>query len=113
MHPTELDDVDEYQEVAGEVELLDHVELVRDLPHRLLVVCVRRRVPDARAARGELAQPGHLGVPGRHGVVGELGRSQAEVERARARDVDGARHRTGPARETTLLLRRAAQVCEG
>ena len=34
----ELDDVDEHEEVAGEAELLDHVELVRDLVHRLLVV---------------------------------------------------------------------------
>ena len=48
----ELDDVDEHEEVAGEVELLDHVELVRDLAHRLLVLRVRRRVADApRRAR--------------------------------------------------------------
>ena len=31
VHATELDDVDQHQEVAGEVELVDHVELVGDL----------------------------------------------------------------------------------
>ena len=108
----ELDDVDQHEEVAGEVELLDHVELVRDLAHRLLVVRVGRRVADARAACGELTQPGHLGVAGGNVVIGELGRGEAQVERARARDVDGALHRTRPAREAALLLRRAAEVRE-
>ena len=46
--PAELDDLDEHQEVAGEVELLDHVELVRDLVHRLLVLRVRARVARRR-----------------------------------------------------------------
>ena len=45
--PAELDDVDEQEEVAGEAELLDHVELVRDLALRLLVLRVRRRVAHA------------------------------------------------------------------
>ena len=51
VHAAELDDLDEHEEVAGEVELLDHVELVRDLAHRLLVLWVRRRVAHAPAPR--------------------------------------------------------------
>ena len=47
VHAAELDDVDEHEEVAGEAELLDDVELVRDLAHRLLVLRVRRRVAHA------------------------------------------------------------------
>ena len=110
--PAELDDLDEHQEVAGEVELLDHVELVGDLVHRLLVVRVRARVADGGAARGELAQPAHLGVPGWNVVIGKLGRGEMQVERARTRDVDGALHRPRPAIEAARLLARAAQVRE-
>ena len=50
VHAAELDDLDEHEEVAGEVELLDHVELVRDLVHRLLVLRVGRRVAEPRRA---------------------------------------------------------------
>ena len=46
----ELDDVDEHEEVPGEAELLDDVELVRDLRARLLVLRVRRRVPQRGTA---------------------------------------------------------------
>ena len=45
-------------------------------------------------------------------MVGQLGRGEAEVERARRRDVDRALHRAGPAGEPALLLGRAAQVRE-
>ena len=108
----ELDDVDEHEEVAGEAELLDHVELVGDLSHRLLVLLVGGRIADGGASRRELAQPAHLGVTGRHVVVGQLGRGEAEVERARRRDLERALDRAGPAREPALLLGRAAQVRE-
>ena len=111
----EAHDVDQHEEVAGEVQLLDHLELVCDLVQRLLVVRVRRGVPEAGAAgRGELTQPGHLGVAGGDVVVGELcaaacRRSNAHV----CRDVDRALDRTRPACEATGLLRRAAEVGEG
>ena len=59
----ELHDLHEHEEVAGEAELLDHVELVGDLAHRLLVIRMGARVAERGAARGELAQPTHLGVP--------------------------------------------------
>ena len=55
VHAAELDDLYEYEEVAGETELLDHVELVGDLAHRLLVVRVRARVAERSAARREFA----------------------------------------------------------
>ena len=109
----ELDDVDEHQEVAGEVELLDHVELVRDLAHRLARAAgastgsgrARRAAVSSRSQR-------HLGVTGGHVVVGQLGCREPQVERARTRDLDRALHRARPAREPALLLPRAAQVRE-
>ena len=110
--PAELDDLDQHQEVAGEVELLDHVELVRDLVHRLLVLRVRARVRDGSTARGELAQPAHLGVAGRNVVIGKLGRGEVQVEGAGTRDLDGALHRPRPAIEATRLLGGTAQVRE-
>ena len=55
VHPAELDDVDEHEEITGKVELLDHVELVRDLTHCLLVVGMRARVSDGGTTHGELA----------------------------------------------------------
>jgi hypothetical protein len=108
----EVDDVDEQEEVAGEAELLDHVELVRDLAHRLRVLLVARRVADGRATGGELAQPGHLGVAGRHVVVWQVGRRKLEVECTRRRDVERALDGAGPTGEPALLLGRAAQVRE-
>jgi hypothetical protein len=108
----ELHDVDEHQEVAREVEPLDHVELVGDLAHRLRVLGVGGGIAHARAAGGELAQPRHLGVAVGHIVVGELGGGHAQVERARMRELHRARHRAGPTGEAALLLRRATQVRE-
>ena len=108
----ELDDVDQHQEVAGEVELLDHVELVRDLRRRLRVLRMGRRVAHASAAHGELTQPGHLGVAVGHVVIGELRRREPEIERTRTRQLHRARHRAGPAREAPFLLPRAAQMRE-
>ena len=109
----ELHDVDQHEEVAGEPELLDHIELVGDLVHGLLVLRMRARVAHRRAAHRELAQPAHLGVPGWDVVVGELRRREPQVERARTRDVDRALHRARPTGETAVLLGRAAQVREG
>ncbi len=108
----ELHDVVEQEEVAGEAELVDHRQLVVDLVHRLRVPLVRRRIRDRRTAAHQLAQPRHLVVPVGYGIVGQLRRGELQVERARVRDLDRAFHRTRPARETALLLARAAQVRE-
>ena len=77
--PAERHDVEHDQEVAGEAQPLDHVQLVVDLRVRL-----RPRgpgsVPLGRPAVGHLAQPGHLGVPRRHRIVGQVRRDQRQVE---------------------------------
>ena len=74
---TELDDVDEQEEVPGEAERFDDVELVGELTLCLLVVGMRDRIADRRAAPGELAQPGHIGVTRRHVEIGEVGSREA------------------------------------
>src|SRR5262249_23395731 len=110
----ELDDVDEQEEVAGEAELLDHVELVGDLAHRLLVLLVARWGGDGGAAGGGVGPPRQLGGTrgDRRVVVGQFGRGEAEVERAGRRDLARALDRARPAGETAPLLGRAAQVRE-
>ena len=57
--PAEVDDVPDDQEVAGEIELLDEIELARHLRAGLVVI---RPVAIARADLGDLAQERHLGL---------------------------------------------------
>ena len=112
--PAELDDVDEQEEVAGEAELLDHVELVRDLAHRLLVLRVGRRVAD----RGAAPRRARAATSSRCDPSGTVVVGQARARRARrsnahaARDLDAcarprrASARTGaPARPATAQVR--------
>ena len=113
MDLAELDDVDEQEEVPGEAELLDDVELVGDLMLGTLVVGVRRRVSVRGAAPRELAQPRHVGVARRHLEIGQVRRREAQVERARLRDLDGALDRAGPAGEAALLLARRRKCANG
>ena len=68
MLPAEIDDVPDDQEVAGELELLDEIELARDLRARAIVI---RPVALARADVGDLAQERRLRLAGRHRVVGK------------------------------------------
>ena len=51
--PAEIDDVPDDEEVAGELELLDEIELARDLRARAIVI---RPIAIARADLGDLAQ---------------------------------------------------------
>ncbi len=87
--PAEIDDVPDDEEVAGELELLDEIELARDLGARLVVV---RPVAFARADVGDVAQERRLRFTGRHRVirkaVAEIGHRvlQAIGELARTRD---------------------------
>ena len=46
------------------------------------------------------------------GIIGQTRRRELQVERAGGRDLDGARHRAGPAREAAVLFARAAEVGE-
>ena len=70
----EVDDVPDDQEVAGEIELLDQIELALDLPPGALVI---RPVALARARLRHLAQERRHRLAGRHGVfrkaVAEIG----------------------------------------
>ena len=64
----EVDEVPDDQEVAGQIELLDQIELARDLGPGAIVV---RPVALARADVGDLAQERRLRLPRRHRIVGE------------------------------------------
>ena len=108
--PAEIDDVPDDEEVAGELELLDEIELARDLRARAVVI---RPVALARADVGDLAQERALRFAGRHRVVGkavaEIGHRvlQAIGELARARD------RAGMIAEQRRHLGRRLQVALG
>ena len=66
--PAVVDDVPDDQEVAGEIELLDQIELARDLRARLVVI---RAVAIARAGFGDVAEERHLGLAAGHRVLRE------------------------------------------
>ena len=90
--PAVVDDVPDDQEVAGEIELLDQIELAGDLRARLVVI---RAVAIARARFGDVAQERHLGLAGRHRIrreaVAEIGHRVFEPLGQRR----GARERVG------------------
>jgi hypothetical protein len=66
--PAEVDEVPDDQEIAGEIELLDQIELARDLRPGAVVV---RPVPLARPHLRDLPQERHHRLARRHGVLGE------------------------------------------
>ena len=75
--PAELDQVPHDQEVAGEPQLLDDVELVVDLvPGRRGRPLTPGAVPPGGATLGDGSQPRHLGVALGHREVGQLGRHE-------------------------------------
>ena len=109
--PAELDDVVQQQEVTGEAELFDHLQLVLDLVHGLFVLRMRRRVVDGRAPPHELAQPRHLVVPERHRIVGQVRRRELQVEGALlARSRRCVRPRPASARTGAAVRRRCASA---
>ena len=65
--PAEIDDVPDDQEVAGEIELLDEIELARDLGARAIVI---RPVAFAGARLRDLAQERRHRLARRHGYSG-------------------------------------------
>ena len=87
----ERHDVVHDQEVAGEPEALDHVELPGDLGVRARhPFGPRSPVAGRGLAGGQLAQPGGFGVPVRDREVGQPGGDHREVERAGPAQLDGA-----------------------
>jgi len=64
----EIDDVPDDEEVAGELELLDEIELARNLRAGAIVT---RAVAFARADVGNLPQERRLRLAGRHRIIGK------------------------------------------
>ena len=91
--PAEIDDVPDDQEIAGELQLLDQIELAFDLRPR---ASWYGPVPFARADVGELAQERHLRFARRHRIVGkaiaEIGHRELQPIGELARPRDGIRH---------------------
>ena len=64
----EIDDVPDDQEVAGEIETLDEIELARNLRAGAIVI---RPIPLARAEIGQLAEKRDVRLARRHRIVGK------------------------------------------
>src|SRR5699024_61423 len=87
-------DVADDEEVAGEAECRDDLELVLEHePRTLGPGGARLAVAFERAPTDELAQPGGLVVPRGHGVRRERRRDEAEVERALPAELGGGEDR--------------------
>ena len=116
--PAEIDDVPDDEEVAGELQLLDQVQLARDLRARAVVV---RPVALARADVGDLPQERDLRFAGRHRVIGkaiaEIGHRvvQAIGQLARARGRAGliAEHRRHVRGRLEIALRIRREAAAG
>ena len=108
--PAEVDDVPDDQEVAGEVQLLDEIELARDLRARPIVV---RAVAIARADLDHLPQKRRLRLARRHRIVGkpvaEIRHRVLQAIRQLARPGD----RVGPIAEERRHVRRRLEVALG
>ena len=108
--PAEVDQVPHDQEVAGQIQLLDQIELARDLGPGAIV---ERTVALAGADVGDLAQERRLRLPRRHGIVGkaiaEIGHRVVEA----IGELAGGGHGLRPIREQLRHLRRRLQVALG
>ena len=114
MGPAELHDVPHDEEVTGEPQLVDHVQLVVDLGVGPRVAGgATGAVTASGAVLGQLSQPGHFGVRWRGRVGREAGRDQAQVEGAFGAQGGGPLDHPGVAGEAAGLLRPAAQVGGG
>ena len=102
-------DVVHDQEVAGETQLLDDIELVLDLPVRAgNPLGFGRAVAVGCLAFDQGAEPAHLGVVRRNREVGQLRRDHLEVERALLREFDGPLQHAGvPAQPVAPSLPRS------
>ncbi len=105
--PAEVHQVPDDEEVAGELELLDEIELTRDLRARPVVV---RTVALARADLGDLPEERRLRLALGHGIVGkavaEIRERELQAVGQLARPGDGIR----PIGEERRHLGRRLQV---
>ena len=108
--PAEIDDVPDDEEVAGEIEPLDEIELARDLRAGTVVI---GPVALARAQVGELAEKRGVRLARRHGIVGkaiaEIGHRVFEPFGQRL----GRRERPGPVAKQPRHLFGRFQVALG
>ena len=112
--PAELHDVPHDEEVAGEAELLDHVQLVVDLgPGPGMAGRVAGPVAPDGALLGQVPQPAHLGVAGGGRPRRQVGRHQGQVEGAVPAQLGGPLDHAGVAGEAAGLFGPAAQVGRG
>ena len=108
--PAEADEVPDDEEVAGEVELLDELQLARDLRARAVVI---RAIAIARADLRDAPQERDLRLAGRHRVVGKA------ITEIRERELEplgqrlGARQRLRQIREQPRHHRRRFQIALG
>jgi hypothetical protein len=103
----EADDVPDDEEVAGQVELFDEVELALDLG---LGTGGERPIAGAGAVPGYLAQVGDGGLGGRQGVVGEAVAEVRQGELELLGELGGGAHRAGLVGEQGGGLGGRAQV---
>ena len=108
--PAEIDDVPHDQEVAGQLQLLDQIQLARHLRAGLVV---ERPVAIARAHFGDLPQERRLGLARGYRVareaIAQVGHPELQAIRQVERGVNGL----GPVREQARHLRRGLQVALG
>ena len=106
-----LRDVPHHEEVAGEAELADHLELVGDLlPRAGHPLGLGRPVARRRALGHQLAQVALLVHALGDGEVGQPRRDEAQVEGAGTPELGGALDHAGPAGEAPGLLGGGAQA---
>src|SRR6185436_4724562 len=105
----ELDDVPDDEEIAGEVQPADELQLARDLLPRPLGELA---VPVARPASllGEVAQEADGRLPRRQRVVGEAVAEVLEGEGQPDGELAAMGHRVGAVREETLHVARAPEM---
>ena len=108
--PAEIDDVPDDQEVAGEIEPLDQIELAHHLRAGALV---KRPVAVARADLGDLAQERRLGLAVGDRIFREAITEVVHAELQPIGQFARGVHRGGAIREQPRHLRRRLEVALG
>ena len=108
---TELGDVVDDEEVAGEAQEVDHVELMVDLgPSARHSLGSPRSIATSCAALDEMAEIGRLVHARWAGEARQPRRDQSQIEGALSGDADRGLQRSWPAAKSTRLLPRRTQA---